>query len=175
MYDSPKYLGNNGVLQGTDPLSLHHTAGPSALSVTKPPMQELEDWHKINGPDIPEAELEAAITKVKGIGSSAFKAGKVTEAATWFSKGLKLKQDPALYSNRSACYCWMKDYKKALQDADRCIYLSPGWGKVRAETKPLARCAIHRSCSPHRAMPGVVQRSMDCTNTAMRYRLSKRE
>jgi tetratricopeptide (TPR) repeat protein len=93
-------------------------------------MQAVADWHKAPAPvAIHPDELEAAIAKVKSIGSQAFRAGKVADATEWFSKGLKLKKDAALYSNRSACYSQLREYEKALLDADRCLYLSPGWGK----------------------------------------------
>ena len=92
-----------------------------------------------------EKDVEAAVAKAKELGNSAFRDGKLAEAALWFTRGLKFKEDRTLFSNRSACYCAGKEYEQALQDAERCVYLSPGWGKVRP---PPAPCdSLHHALS----------------------------
>jgi stress-induced-phosphoprotein 1 len=34
-----------------------------------------------------------------------------------------------LYSNRSACYASLRDFEKALADANKTIEVNPGWSK----------------------------------------------
>jgi stress-induced-phosphoprotein 1 len=34
-----------------------------------------------------------------------------------------------LYSNRSACYASLKDFQKALDDANKCVEIAPTWSK----------------------------------------------
>ena len=103
---------------------------PARFAAPREAIRAEEDWNiKKSIEGIEPEKIEDAVSNVKKLGTDLFKEGKYAEAAAWFSKGLKLKEDAALYSNRSACYCVMKDYKKALDDADRAIYFAPGWGK----------------------------------------------
>jgi stress-induced-phosphoprotein 1 len=37
--------------------------------------------------------------------------------------------DHTIYGNRSASYHNLKNYDKALEDADKCIAILPSWGK----------------------------------------------
>lgn len=48
------------------------------------------------------------------------------------SNNQAIELDPSnhvLYSNRSASYASIKDFNKALEDANKCVELSPGWSK----------------------------------------------
>ncbi|KAJ3040339.1 Hsp90 cochaperone [Rhizophlyctis rosea] len=66
----------------------------------------------------------------KAEGNKAFSAGNFPEAITHFTKGIEL--DPSnhvLYSNRSACYASLKDYQKALEDAEKTVQTKPDWAK----------------------------------------------
>ena len=40
------------------------------------------------------------------------------------------KHNHVLWSNRSAAHCGVGNYEKALEDAERCVKLAPGWGKA---------------------------------------------
>jgi stress-induced-phosphoprotein 1 len=43
-----------------------------------------------------------------------------------------IELDPSnhvLYSNRSACYASLRDFEKALTDANKTVELNPGWSK----------------------------------------------
>lgn len=35
--------------------------------------------------------------------------------------------DKSLYSKRSACYCYLKNFARALEDANKCIQIDPDW------------------------------------------------
>jgi stress-induced-phosphoprotein 1 len=46
--------------------------------------------------------------------------------------GKAIELDPSnhvLYSNRSASYASLRDFDKALVDANKCVELNPGWSK----------------------------------------------
>eukprot|EP00996_Jenningsia_fusiforme_P007002 NODE_903_length_1835_cov_160.438410_g796_i0.p1 GENE.NODE_903_length_1835_cov_160.438410_g796_i0~~NODE_903_length_1835_cov_160.438410_g796_i0.p1 ORF type:complete len:547 (-),score=118.08 NODE_903_length_1835_cov_160.438410_g796_i0:125-1765(-) len=66
----------------------------------------------------------------KAKGNAAFQAGRNEEAVNWFTSAIDL--DPSnhvLYSNRSAAYCALERYPKALEDAVRTVELKPDWAK----------------------------------------------
>ena len=68
---------------------------------------------------------------MKNKGNQALKAGNTEEAIQHYSSAIDL--DPnnhVLYSNRSAAYCALKDYKEALKDAEKTVELKPDWIKV---------------------------------------------
>ena len=61
-------------------------------------------------------------------GVKLFHAGKYEEAIAMFNSALELNpNDEVLYSNRSSCYLHLKDYKRAMEDAETCIRLKPKW------------------------------------------------
>eukprot|EP00884_Botryococcus_braunii_P016908 jgi/Botrbrau1/3900/Bobra.0183s0121.1 len=63
-------------------------------------------------------------------GNEHFKAGRYAEATDCYSRALENDENNAvLYSNRSAAYLQLKEYTKALSDADTCLKLQPGWDK----------------------------------------------
>ena len=64
-------------------------------------------------------------------GNDALSAGKEKEAVEHYSSAIAL--DPTnhvFFSNRSAAYCKLEQYEKALEDAEECIKLNPTWSKV---------------------------------------------
>jgi len=65
----------------------------------------------------------------KALGNEQFKQGNYEQAIVHFSKAIDLGATHVLYSNRSACYCGLRKYQEALSDADKCIEMSPSWGK----------------------------------------------
>ncbi len=68
---------------------------------------------------------------MKTQGNKAFTTKDYERAIELFTKAIEL--DPTnhvLYSNRSASYASLKQYDKALEDADKTIELKGGWAKV---------------------------------------------
>lgn len=66
----------------------------------------------------------------KASGNNAFKGKKYDLAIQHFTKAIELiDNDEAFYSNRSAAYMKLGDFKRALQDGEKCIELKPDWGK----------------------------------------------
>ena len=73
----------------------------------------------------------SSVEELKQQGNKAFSSGNYQDAIGFFSKAIDL--DPSnhvLFSNRSAAYSSLRDYEKALQDADKAINISPNWAKV---------------------------------------------
>eukprot|EP00762_Andalucia_godoyi_P000349 ANDGO_03061.mRNA.1 Hsp70-Hsp90 organizing protein len=73
--------------------------------------------------------MSDAVT-LKDKGNAAFSAGNFEEAITYFSKAIEA--DPSnhvLYSNRSACYSSLKDFEKALDDAEHVVKIKPDWAR----------------------------------------------
>ncbi|KAI9008317.1 hypothetical protein BC832DRAFT_553737 [Gaertneriomyces semiglobifer] len=61
-------------------------------------------------------------------GNQAFSAGQFEDAIKYFTQAAEL--DPTnhvLYSNRSASYASLKQYEKALEDAEKTVQLKPDW------------------------------------------------
>ena len=65
----------------------------------------------------------------KAKGNEFFKAGDFKQAIEHFSNAINILPSHVLYSNRSACFCSLKEYGDALTDAELCIKLNPSWGK----------------------------------------------
>jgi len=68
------------------------------------------------------------------LGNAALSAGNHAEAIAHYTKGIEY--DPTnfvLYSNRSAAYATLKEYGKALEDANKTIEVKPDWGKVTSQ------------------------------------------
>lgn len=80
----------------------------------------------------PEVALGRA-EQLKADGNALFKGGKYAEAADRFTQGLQFDPTNAvLYSNRSACYSHLRQWDKALEDANRCLQYRPEWPKGHA-------------------------------------------
>ncbi|SCU78523.1 LAFA_0A07030g1_1 [Lachancea sp. 'fantastica'] len=64
-------------------------------------------------------------------GNAAFVAKDFGKAAELFTQAIEASETPnhVLYSNRSACYASLKRFGDALQDAEKCIEINPGWSK----------------------------------------------
>eukprot|EP00667_Euglena_gracilis_P019502 EG_transcript_20898 len=70
------------------------------------------------------------IDSLKEAGNRAFQAGDYVNAVECYT--VALEADPTnakLLSNRSACYCLLRRYKKALDDANHVVQLQPNWAK----------------------------------------------
>ena len=65
----------------------------------------------------------------KAKGNEFFKAGDFKQAIEHFSNAINILPSHVHYSNRSACFCSLKEYGDALTDAELCIKLNPSWGK----------------------------------------------
>lgn len=66
----------------------------------------------------------------KDKGVKAFASEKFDDAVAFFTQAIAQNgQNHAIYSNRSATYMAMKDFQKALADAEKVIELKPDWPK----------------------------------------------
>ena len=65
------------------------------------------------------------------LGNAQFSSGNYEQALIHFSNAIDLGATHVHFSNRSACYCGLRKYSEALQDATKCIAMKPDWGKVR--------------------------------------------
>jgi len=89
-------------------------------------------------------ENKELATKEKDLGNAALSAGNLSEAIAHYTKGIEY--DPTnfvLYSNRSAAYATLKEYGKALEDANKTIEVKPDWGKGYSR-KGAALCYLGR-------------------------------
>lgn len=75
--------------------------------------------------------MSAEELKIKG--NKAFGEKKYAEAISLYTDALKLNPDMetsgALYSNRSASYVYLREFQKALDDAENCVRCRPTWEK----------------------------------------------
>lgn len=63
-------------------------------------------------------------------GNRLFLQKQYPEAIDMFTQAINLdSNNHILYSNRSACYASLKDYKKALEDGEKTVSLQPNWAK----------------------------------------------
>lgn len=64
-------------------------------------------------------------------GNAAFASKDFNKAIELFSKAIETCDQPnhVLYSNRSACYASLKQFKKAAEDAEECVKINPTWSK----------------------------------------------
>mmetsp|Transcript_40369 Transcript_40369/g.89645 ORF Transcript_40369/g.89645 Transcript_40369/m.89645 type:complete len:579 (+) Transcript_40369:115-1851(+) len=68
--------------------------------------------------------------ELKAKGNAAFSAGNYQEAIDFFSQAIAVDpKNHVLFSNRSAAQASLKNYEKALEDAQKCVSLKPDWGK----------------------------------------------
>jgi len=65
----------------------------------------------------------------KALGNEQFKLGNYDQAIVHFTKAVEIEPNHVLYSNRSACYCGLRKYQEALDDAEKCIAMKGDWGK----------------------------------------------
>jgi len=66
----------------------------------------------------------------KNAGNRSFAQGKYDEAVHYYSEAIEIFPDNhVLYSNRSAAYMQLKNWDKALEDAEKCIQLDSDFPK----------------------------------------------
>lgn len=67
----------------------------------------------------------------KAEGNKLFAAKEFDKAIEQFTKAIETSDAPnhVLYSNRSACYASLKNFTKALEDAEKCVKINPTWAK----------------------------------------------
>eukprot|EP00906_Rhabdomonas_costata_P031835 RCo044919 len=79
------------------------------------------------------SQARALAVDLKRDGNAAHQNGHFRQAIFLFSKALDLCVGPdvdyVLFSNRSASYCLLGDYERALEDAEMVINLRPDWPK----------------------------------------------
>ncbi|KAJ3003097.1 UNVERIFIED_CONTAM: hypothetical protein HDU68_005883, partial [Siphonaria sp. JEL0065] len=68
--------------------------------------------------------------ELKGLGNKAFSAGNHPVAIRFFTDAIaKDSSNHVLYSNRSASYASIRNYSKALLDAEETVKINPSWAK----------------------------------------------
>jgi stress-induced-phosphoprotein 1 len=73
----------------------------------------------------------SSVEELKSKGNNAFSNGQYEEAVNYFTDAIAMDEINAiLFSNRSAAYASLKDYRNALKDAEKTIELKPDWAKV---------------------------------------------
>ena len=87
----------------------------------------------------PERPAAPPAAESKRMGNEAFKAGRYEEALALYEDALAVEVTApsvaaaeaaaALRSNRSACYAALKKFDEALDEAQQCCALRPGWAK----------------------------------------------
>jgi len=76
-----------------------------------------------------EIKMSSA-AEFKEKGNQALSAGRDKEAVEHYSSAIALDNtNHVFFSNRSAAYCKLQQYEKALEDANECIKLNPTWSK----------------------------------------------
>ncbi|KAI8812832.1 hypothetical protein BJ742DRAFT_791957 [Cladochytrium replicatum] len=67
---------------------------------------------------------------LKALGNKAFSSGAYKTAIDYFTQAIEQDStNHVLYSNRSAAYTSLKDYSKALEDAEKTVSIKPDWSK----------------------------------------------
>lgn len=75
-------------------------------------------------------EAQPEFEHFKKLGNDAFSAKKYEDAIKSYSQAIELApQNAVLFSNRCACYTNLKQWEKALNDANTCITLDPSFIK----------------------------------------------
>lgn len=80
----------------------------------------------------PNAAEERArrVNELKDRGAKAFSAQNFEDAIDYYTRAIELdKQNHILYSNRSAAFASVNQWKQALDDGRKCVDLKPDWGK----------------------------------------------
>ena len=76
--------------------------------------------------------LSPQAEQLKREGNAVLQEGNMEEAIRLYSAAIVLDpNNPILYSNRSAAYAKIREYEKALEDAEKTVALKPDWTKVR--------------------------------------------
>ena len=76
------------------------------------------------------AKLATTSAEARRKGNAAFAAGEFAKAVKQFTMAIRMdKTNHVLFSNRSAAHAGLGKYEDALADAERCVRMSPKWGK----------------------------------------------
>jgi stress-induced-phosphoprotein 1 len=74
--------------------------------------------------------MTATADDLKKLGNTSFQANEFPQAIEHFTNAIALDENNhVLYSNRSAAYASLKDYKLALEDAEKTVELKSDWAK----------------------------------------------
>jgi import receptor subunit TOM70 len=76
-----------------------------------------------------DEQKDAVALALKEDGNELFKNKQFEEAAKFYTAALEVKQDPAFYSNRSACYIALKDFAKVIEDTTAALKIKPDYTK----------------------------------------------
>ena len=92
------------------------------------------------------AKLAATSAEARRKGNAAFAAGEFAKAVKQFTMAIRMdKTNHVLFSNRSAAHAGLGKYEDALADAERCVRMSPKWGKgIRAQGRGADRAGAGR-------------------------------
>eukprot|EP00658_Telonema_sp_P-2_P016872 TRINITY_DN16531_c0_g1_i1.p1 TRINITY_DN16531_c0_g1~~TRINITY_DN16531_c0_g1_i1.p1 ORF type:complete len:269 (+),score=76.29 TRINITY_DN16531_c0_g1_i1:96-809(+) len=74
--------------------------------------------------------MEAAAEAHKQRGNQLFSDDKFTEAICEYTQAIEMHPHHTFYSNRSAAFCKLSDFERALQDGNLCVECKPGWHKA---------------------------------------------
>lgn len=68
--------------------------------------------------------------ELKAKGNKEFSAGNYNQAIEYFTQAIAIDStNHVFFSNRSACYANLKNFQKALEDAEQTIKIKPDWAK----------------------------------------------
>ncbi|CEP20465.1 unnamed protein product [Cyberlindnera jadinii] len=76
-----------------------------------------------------EEQKDSIALALKEDGNEYFKNKEFEQAVKYYTAAIALKEDPAFYSNRSACYIALKDFEKVIEDTSTALKLKPDYTK----------------------------------------------
>ncbi|KAH3758070.1 stress-inducible protein STI1 [Pelomyxa schiedti] len=117
------------------------------------------------------ASTPAALAKEKG--NKAYGEGNYREAIRHYSDAIKFEpRNHVFYSNRSAAYAGLGEWKQALEDANQCLSLNAAWGRGYFR-KGVALIGLRRLDEAKAALTLGIQK--EPTNNELRTKLTEVE